>query len=57
MDFFPKNFETHEKNIRNIDEITEMSGYSGVLDLAPNMISKILLDKIDRIGLLLLKTS
>ena len=57
MDFFPKNFETHEKNIRNIDEITEMSDYSGVLDLAPNMISKILLDKIDRIGLLLLKTS
>ena len=57
MDFFPKNFETHEKIITNIDEITEMSGYSGVLDLAPNMISKILLDKIDRIGLLLLKTS
>ena len=57
MDFFPKNFETHEKNITNIDEITEMSGYSGVLDLAPNMISNILLEKIDRIGLLLLKTS
>ena len=56
MDFFPKNFETHEK-ITNDGEITEMSGYSGVLDLAPNMISNILLEKIDRIGLLFLKTS
>lgn len=38
----------HMEYITKVGEITEMSGYPGVLYLAPNMISYKILDQIDR---------